>query len=170
MCVMLKACNKPKGYSIKVNLIPYFRSSAYTKSALKAWKSLDAWKYFKDGFVDDIYLWHLKDRQTFVMRSKVKHSQKLNDPPLKPWLAVSNDGCVISAHCTCMAGLGEVCSHIGAVLFATIHAVEYIKNKSCTSKPCEWLPPSLTNVPSLEVCQINFSAKKPKLDEKLTDS
>ncbi|KAL5457379.1 hypothetical protein EMCRGX_G034630 [Ephydatia muelleri] len=26
-------------------------------------------------------------------------------------------GTVVTAHCTCMAGLGEVCSHIGAVLF-----------------------------------------------------
>ncbi|KAL5503664.1 hypothetical protein EMCRGX_G010648 [Ephydatia muelleri] len=26
-------------------------------------------------------------------------------------------GTVVTAHCTCMAGMGEVCSHIGAVLF-----------------------------------------------------
>ena len=34
-----------------------------------------------------------------------------------PWTALKQSGIVACAHCTCMAGLGEVCSHIAAVLF-----------------------------------------------------
>ena len=35
-----------------------------------------------------------------------------------PWTALEQSGIVACAHCTCMAGLGEVCSHIiAAVLF-----------------------------------------------------
>ena len=30
---------------------------------------------------------------------------------------IDNQGIVLCGHCTCIAGLGEVCSHIGAVLF-----------------------------------------------------
>ena len=33
------------------------------------------------------------------------------------WVQTDIDGVVLCAHCTCMAGLGEVCSHIGAILF-----------------------------------------------------
>ena len=52
-------------------------------------------------------------------------------------------GTVLCAHCTCMAGLGEACSHIGALLF-TLEANTQIKKRlSCTSLPCSWLPPSL---------------------------
>ena len=34
-----------------------------------------------------------------------------------PWTTLKQSGIVACAHCTCMAGLGEVCSHIAAVLF-----------------------------------------------------
>ena len=44
------------------------------------------------------------------------HSQKLNEAPLKPWVILSGDT-VNCAHCTCIAGLGEVCTHVAALLF-----------------------------------------------------
>jgi hypothetical protein len=43
---------------------------------------------------------------------------RIHDQPLEPWLIVSDDGSVQSAHCTCLAGLSEGRSHIAAVLFA----------------------------------------------------
>lgn len=43
---------------------------------------------------------------------------RLNLPPLNAWVLCENEGYVLCAHCTCMAGLGEACSHVGAVLFA----------------------------------------------------
>lgn len=42
----------------------------------------------------------------------------LNWPPLNAWVLCENEGYVLCAHCSCMAGLGEACSHVGAVLFA----------------------------------------------------
>ncbi|XP_061926072.1 FGGY carbohydrate kinase domain-containing protein isoform X4 [Entelurus aequoreus] len=42
---------------------------------------------------------------------QVKHSQRMNDPPLRPWVAIAKDGQILCCHCTCMAGLGETCSH-----------------------------------------------------------
>ena len=32
--------------------------------------------------------------------------------------AVKQNGTVVCAHCSCMAGVGEACSHIAALLFA----------------------------------------------------
>ena len=52
-----------------------------------------------------------------VAVAQVKHSQALSVIPLKVWVALKLDGEIMSAHCTCMAGIGEVCSHTAAVLF-----------------------------------------------------
>lgn len=37
-----------------------------------------------------------------------------------------------------MAGLGEVCSHVAAVLFTLEEAVKIAKDTTCTSLPCSW--------------------------------
>lgn len=39
-----------------------------------------------------------------------------------------------------MAGLGEACSHIGALLFYIAAARAVFKNKSCTTEKAYWLP------------------------------
>ncbi|KAG1925574.1 hypothetical protein F2P79_025443 [Pimephales promelas] len=44
--------------------------------------------------------------------------------------------------CTCKAGLGEVCSHVTALLYAIDSAVKHLGDKSCTDGPRQWgLPP-----------------------------
>ena len=45
----------------------------------------------------------------------VNHSQKLNEKPLTPWLVAEKEGKIHAAHCDCMAGLGETCSHVAAL-------------------------------------------------------
>lgn len=52
------------------------------------------------------------------MNEKVKHSQRMNDPPLNVWVLANSDGHISCGHCTCVAGLTESCSHVGAVCFA----------------------------------------------------
>jgi len=37
--------------------------------------------------------------------------------PYNCWLVIEVDGVIVCAHCNCMAGLGETCTHIVAVLF-----------------------------------------------------
>ena len=58
----------------------------------------------------------------------------MNDPSLQPWLILEPDGTVISAHCNCMAGIGEVCSHIGALLFAVKAVVKIRHSKTVTEE------------------------------------
>ena len=74
------------------------------------------------------------------------HSQRLGDPPLRPWISIKLDGEVVCAHCTCMAGGGEACSHIGVKLFALETSIKLLKNTACTSMPCEWLRPSAQKI------------------------
>ena len=44
------------------------------------------------------------------------HSQRLNSSPPCPWVIVENNGKLLSGHCTCVAGLAEVCTHVAALL------------------------------------------------------
>lgn len=59
---------------------------------------------------------------------KVKHSQRMNEKALQVWFLAKIDGEIICAHCTCIAGLSETCSHVAALCFA----VESITKSSPT--------------------------------------
>ena len=70
-----------------------------------------------------------------------------------------------------MAGLGEVCTHIAALLFylEALHRIEEVE--TCTQQQCEWIIPSaLKTVEYLSIKDIDFTSaqgKKRKLDELL---
>ena len=70
------------------------------------------------------------------------------------------------AHCDYMAGLGKVCSHVGAILFY-VEAVR--RAKSCTDVPCPWnMPSQVDTIPYAKIVDIltlqhhNQSQYKPK--------
>ena len=66
----------------------------------------------------------------------------MTSPPLRPWIGVQFDGTVICAHCNCMAGAGEACSHVAALLYAVMAKANLTKETACTSVKCSWLQPS----------------------------
>lgn len=69
---------------------------------------------------------------------QVNHSQRLNDPQLKPWIVVRNDSVVLGAQCNCTAGFGECCSHVSATLFKVWQYSASNEEASVTSKKCKW--------------------------------
>ena len=96
----------------------------------------------------------------------------MNETPLKPWVAATNEGTVVTAHCNCMAGLGGACSHVGAILFAVEAGVRIKRSTTCTSVPCKWLMPTpVIAVSYQELRDIDFTSsktKKRKLDSKIS--
>lgn len=73
--------------------------------------------------------------------------------PWKLGLLLNN----LCAHCACMAGISEACSHIVVVL-SIIEANTNVKQQfSCTSLPCSWLPSSFWSVAFMEISKIDFS-------------
>ena len=118
--------------------------SPYTKDELKAYKSLEGYKYCTDGWVDQVMSYAIE--RGVLLTARVGHSQQVSATPVKPWVAAEKGGTVICAHCTCMAGLGEGCSHISALMFVLEANTKMQKNVSCTSQLCSWLPPSMQKV------------------------
>ena len=120
---------------------------------------MEGYKYFVDGWVSKVLVHHIppgsgEEKQVAIVSASVKHSQRLSSTPLKVWVAAEMLGTVLCAHCTCMAGLGEACSHIAAVLF-TMEANTRIRgNVSCTSELCSWLPANSQTVQYATVSDI----------------
>lgn len=77
-----------------------------------------------------------------------------------PWVIVENNGKVETAHCLCMAGLGECCSHVGAVLFYLQHAFNIKSTKSVTDVYAYWAAPSLDKSIPSKISEINFNHPK----------
>lgn len=113
----------------------------YTKEAMMNRKSLEAYNQFSSGWVRTVFCYKKSKNSVFMLlKADVTPSQRLNDSPHTPWVAINvNISNVITAHCTCMAGLGESCSHVAALLFKIEAAVRagYTK-KICTDEACKW--------------------------------
>ena len=136
--------------------------SEYTHEMLKAYKSMDGYNFFMNGWINNILVTMIDGTNKYIYTATVKHSQTLSASPLKVWVCCKLDGEVMAAHCTCMAGCGEACSHVAAVLFAAEANTIVKQQLSCTSLPCSWLPPAFRTVPFLPLAEIDFRTPKQK--------
>ena len=80
------------------------------------------------------------------------------ETPLHPWSIVENNGNILCAHCNCMAGLGDCCSHVGAVLFYVEFAVNLRDSKTCTKEKAYRLLPGYKKVEYKPVADIDFTS------------
>lgn len=86
------------------------------------------------------------------------HSLRLNEKPLHTWVITEFSGAVLCAHCTCVAGLSECCSHVGAILFFIHDVVLRKTNPTVTDVPAYWVGPSTSkHVPFSQVEDMDFS-------------
>ena len=96
------------------------------------------------------------------------HSQRLSAKPLKPWILAEKGGRILAAHCDCMAGLGEICTHVAALLFAIEATVKVRDSKTVTEEKAYWLlPAGVSGATYREVSDIDFTSAKTK--KKLLD-
>lgn len=100
----------------------------------------------------------------FFSLLQVQHSQRKREKLLLVWIIILKDTSISSAHCTCMAGLSEVCSHVATVLFY-LHARPNTSEDSgpgpaSTEKLSVWPVPPQKNVEMLRVRDMNLAGKK----------
>ncbi|KAG1671733.1 Chromatin modification-related protein YNG2 [Nymphon striatum] len=102
---------------------------------------------------------------------QVLHSQRMSEKPLRPWIISEKSGAVKAAHCNCMAGLGEACTHISALFFSIDATVRIRDSKTVTESKAYWLLPSaMRNVQYKEIRDIDFtsaSSAKRKFEQTL---
>ena len=99
-----------------------FAPSPYTAEQLKCFKAMDSYNYFLSGLIKEVGAKVFSNICLLVGR--VSHSQMLSEKPPTAWVIAEIGGKMLSAHCNCMAGLGEACSHIGTILFYCRAATE----------------------------------------------
>lgn len=87
----------------------------------------------------------------------------MSERPLVPWTIAEKDGRILAAHCDCMAGLGETCTHVASLLWATAAGVERRESLTVTQKSAYWvIPPAIKTVPYAPLSEISFVGKKRK--------
>ena len=74
----------------------------YTPEAMENYKSLEAFKFFRDGWVQSVK--HIKTKGLTLLKADVRPSYRTTDTPHKPWVALGECGNVLFGHCNCMAG------------------------------------------------------------------
>ncbi|XP_064479141.1 uncharacterized protein LOC135392355 [Ornithodoros turicata] len=136
-------------------------TSSVSLQQMKAYKSLEAHNYFTSGWVRSLTSKQLPSKRIVVL-GEVDHSQRLRESPLKAWILANSDGSIITAHCNCMAGAGEACSHVGAMLFAVETAVRLRDSRTCTEKSNAWLPAQRLTTAFKRLRDIDFSSSKMK--------
>ncbi|XP_050505806.1 uncharacterized protein LOC126884063 [Diabrotica virgifera virgifera] len=136
-----------------------FTHSFYTHEQMRAYKSLAAYKYFKSGFVEKVGFKVINDLVLLI--GKVQHSMRARETKLRVWIIAETGGSICTAHCICMAGLGEVCSHVTAVLYAAEHAA-YLKqqknekNVACTDVKSTWPVPTQSGTHPIEAASLDW--------------
>lgn len=89
---------------------------------------------------------------------------KMSKKPLTPWIIAEESGKIVSAHCDCMAGLGESCSHVASLLWAIESGVRIRDSMTVTQKKAYWvIPNGVKEVPYAPVKNMDFVGKKRSL-------
>lgn len=158
--------------------------SPYTEKDMLNYKSLDSYQNFTKGWVRQVLVKAIGNKRIvigkvchniielsvltnsdgcYVFLCQVNHSQRLNEKPLTPWIVSMTDGKILAAHCDCMAGLGETCSHVSSLLWVIAVGVEKRDSLTVTQKSAYWvMPTGIRSVAYAPVKDIDFIGKKRK--------
>jgi len=114
---------------------------ALSKRLLSDYKDQKAYSYFCSKFLFDVQYNDISMESDYCfLKTRCMPSQRLSEIPHDVWAcATKSGGNVVRAYCSCLAGLGQSCNHVVAMLLMVdfqwkVGAVQ----KACTSMPCVW--------------------------------
>ena len=131
-------------------------AGVFTQEKMKNYRSLEAYNFFRSGWVQTVFHF-ITSTGNVIFKADVRPSWRVTEIPHHPWVVTTSSGCIIAAHCDCMAGLGETCSHVAALLFKIEAAVRlgYATTVS-TDVLCQWNQSFVPRVEAATVSDINF--------------
>lgn len=134
----------------------------FTQEKMKNFRSLEAYNFFRSGWVQTVF--HCTtDTGNYIFKADVRPSWRVTETPHHPWVAATGDGTIIAGHCDCMAGLGETCSHVAALLFKIEAAVRLGYTSSApTDELCKWNQSFVSKVQPATIAEINFYKQEAK--------
>ena len=109
-------------------------------------KSLKGYSYYSSGWVENVYVCRI-DESLLYFRGLVYQSYPSpSKEPYPVYACVGSTGNIFSAACKCVAGLGESCSHVAALLFLVEAASKSRQARlpddvTCTDKTMSWHRP-----------------------------
>ena len=113
-------------------------AKAFSTEYIGQYKVRKAFSFFMSGFVDKILVLPLQNGRSLI-KTNVLPSQRLNDDKHNVWILFSDIGDVLTACCTCTAGLCRCCNHVVAALYKIEYANEKgLTKPTCTEIPCAW--------------------------------
>ena len=106
--------------------------------------------YFTDNFISEVYYNNISDESGYCyLKTKCLPSQRVLSKPYDVWVLVKKDfkyevgDAILSAYCTCTAGLLGSCNHVVGLLFRVEAAVLIgVTHPTCTSMLASWNVPS----------------------------
>ncbi|XP_078655658.1 uncharacterized protein LOC144902231 [Branchiostoma floridae x Branchiostoma belcheri] len=107
---------------------------------LSDYKEGKAFSYFESKWINEVHYHPISaDSDACFLKATCTPSQSIRNIPHAGWVAVEKkSGRILSAYCSCFAGLGSTCNHIAALLFKLDHAFMVGASRPCTSKECTW--------------------------------
>ena len=109
-----------------------------------------AYRYFTNSFIGETLYHNIDEKSKFcLLKTKFAPSQRLNMKQYDVWVVCRKDLIdsigreILSAYCTCTAGLYGSCNHVVGLLFRVEAAVLIgLSNPTCTSVSAAWNIPS----------------------------
>ncbi|XP_077509219.1 uncharacterized protein LOC144120555, partial [Amblyomma americanum] len=139
-------------------------SKAWDLQAMRNYRSLESYNYRQSGYEGKI-LFHKISADARYVKAAVCPSQSVNAAPRNAWACVKRTGEVETAGCSCMAGNGKTCSHVGVLLWKVqIGVSEGLTGTSCTDKAAFWNSGTKRNVEPAMLEHIDFKLQKGTVD------
>jgi len=137
------------------------KDNTFDQGSMRAFKSLKAFRYFADGYVQNVWATEVNQASDLLIIRCYCFSSLKCGTTYPVFVCLSRNGDVYSAECKCVARLGEACSHVAALLFYLEDCVQrrdkvLPDNSTCTDKLQQWhIPPKRTINPA-PVSDIEF--------------
>ncbi|PFX14312.1 hypothetical protein AWC38_SpisGene21535 [Stylophora pistillata] len=120
----------------------------YDEDCLRSYKSLEGFRLFVDGHVEDLNYHDLSDDETgkkdgycyFQFKVKPTERSKTEDGKDFYWgfIVLQYTGSIYSAYCACKGGADGACRHTAAALFDLEATIRRNDSETCTSVSCFW--------------------------------